>query len=314
MMFSKITGTGSYLPQKILTNFDLEKKVDTSNAWIIERTGIVERRIADPDKGETGTMMGKIAAERAMAAAGVKPQDIDLIIVATCSPDLVFPATACLIQQALDIPPCPAFDIQAVCSGFVYGLSTVDQFIRAGNAKTALLIGTEVMSRIIDWKDRSTCILFGDAAGACVIQASEEPGILRTDLGADGRYGDLLYLKNNPVGCLSMQGNSIFKLAVNMLGNIANETLAKQNFKASDLDWLLPHQANSRIIQAMADKLGFSMDKVVTTVHKHGNTSAASIPLALDEYVREGRIVRGQHVLLEAFGGGLTWGTALIKY
>jgi len=313
-MFSRITGTGSYLPQKILTNFDLEKMMDTSHAWILERTGIEERRIAEPEKNETVTMMGKIAAERAMEQAGVKAKDIDLIIVATCSPDLVFPATACMIQEALNVPPCPAFDIQAVCSGFVYGLSTIDQFIRAGSAKTALLIGTEAMSRIVDWNDRSTCILFGDGAGACVIQASEAPGILRTDLGADGRYGNLLYLNNNPLGSLSMQGNSIFKLAVNMLGSIANDTLAKQNLKASDLDWLLPHQANSRIIQATVDKLGFSMDKVVTTVHKHGNTSAASIPLALDEYVREGRIVKGQHVLLEAFGGGLTWGTALLKY
>lgn len=314
MIFSRVIGTGSYLPKTVLTNYDLEKKVDTTHAWIVDRTGIEERRIADPNASETGTTMGKIAAQRAIEAAGVSPSDIDLIIVATCTPDMVFPATACLIQQALDVPPCIAFDVQAACSGFIYGLSIVDKFIRSGSVKTALLIGTEVMSRIVDWQDRTTCILFGDGAGACVIQASDEPGILRTDLGADGRYSDLLYLKNNPVGSLSMQGNPIFKLAVNMLGNIAIETLEKQGFKAADLDWLLPHQANSRIIRAMADKLGFSMDKVVSTVHKHGNTSAASIPLALDEYVREGRIVRGQHVLLEAFGGGLTWGTALIKY
>lgn len=312
MIFSRITGTGSYLPEKIVTNFELEKTVDTSHAWIVERTGIEERRISSPK--ETATYMGSIAAKRAMEQAGVSSNDIDLIIVATCTPDLAFPATACLIQQSLNIPPCAAFDIQAVCSGFVYGLSTVDNFIRSGSSKTALLIGTEVMSRIVDWSDRTTCILFGDGAGACVIQASDEPGILSTHLGADGRYSDLLYLKNEPNVFLNMQGNSVFKLAVNMLGSIATDSLQKQGLTSKDLDWLLPHQANSRIIQAMAEKLNFSMDKVVVTVQKHGNTSAASIPLALDEYVREGRIVRGQTVLLEAFGGGLTWGTALIKY
>lgn len=312
MIFSKIIGTGSYLPEKILTNFDLEERVDTTHAWIVERTGIEQRRIAS--KHETTSFMGAEAAKAAMEQAGVSPKDIDLILVATCTPDLVFPATACFIQQALQVPACIAFDIQAACSGFIYALSTVDQFIRAGTVKTALLIGAEAMSRVLDWQDRKTCVLFGDGAGACVVQASDEPGILQTSLGADGRHHELLYLKNHPVGFLCMQGNAVFRLAVNMMGNIAQEALKKQGFTVADLDWLIPHQANHRIIQAMAEKLDFSMDRVVSTVQKHGNTSAASIPLALDEYVREGRIMRGQHVLLEAFGGGLTWGSALIKY
>lgn len=312
MIFSKIVGTGSYLPETIVTNYDLEKRVDTTHTWIVDRTGIMERRIAG--EHETGTFMATKAAKNALEGAGVKAEEIDLIIVATCTPDLVFPATACQVQKNLEIPSCPAFDIQAACSGFIYALSTADKFIKSGTVKNALVIGSEVMSRIVDWNDRKTCVLFGDGAGACVLQASKEPGILCSLLGADGRQQDLLYLENHPKGVLNMQGNPIFRLAVQVLGNLVVDTLEHQGFSNAKLDWLVPHQANIRIIQATAEKLGISMERVVTTLHKHGNTSAASIPLALDEYIRDGRIVRGQHILLEAFGGGLTWGSALIKY
>lgn len=312
MVFSKIIGTGSYLPEKIVSNYDLEKTVETTHAWIFERTGIVERRIAS--QKETTTYMGAQASKQALEFAGISAQEIDLVLVATCTPDLVFPATACMIQKELNMKTCPAFDIQAACSGFIYALSTADQFIRTGTVKNVLLVGVEMMSRIVDWKDRKTCVLFGDGAGACVLQASNEPGIICSDLGADGKQHELLYLQNHPVGVLNMQGNAVFRSAVHFLGNLASDTLSKQGMSVANLDWLVPHQANMRIIQATAEKLGLPMERVVTTLHKHGNTSAASIPLALDEYVREGKIVKGQHLLLEAFGGGLTWGSALIKY
>lgn len=310
MIFSRIIGSGSYLPEKTLSNFDLEKQLDTTHEWIVERTGIEERRIAGDH--ETVTYMGKIAAEQAMAYAGVQAKDIDLIIVATCTPDLAFPATACLIQQALNIAPCPAFDVQAACSGFIYALNVADKFIKAGQAKHALVIGSEAMSRILDWQDRKTCVLFGDGAGAVVLKADTKPGILSIKLGAEGRHKDLLYLKS-PSDFLKMQGNAIYRLAVTILGDIATQTLAEQNCKIEDLDWLVPHQANIRIMRTIAEKLNLPWEKVVSTVHKHGNTSAASIPLALDEYLRSGKIVAGQQILLEAFGGGLTWGSALIR-
>jgi 3-oxoacyl-[acyl-carrier-protein] synthase-3 len=311
MIFSKIIGTGGYLPKEVLTNYDLEKKVETSHQWIVERTGIFQRHIVSAE--ETVAHMGAEAAKKAMEAAGVGPLDIGLIIVATCTPDLVFPATACLIQAELGVPPGPAFDIQAVCSGFIYALSVADQFIRAGTVKRALVIGSEAMSKVLDWTDRSTCVLFGDGAGAVVIEASPEPGILSCNISADGRYKDILYLDNQPGKTLKMQGNVVFKLAVTMLGEVATNSMAEAGITVADIDWLVPHQANIRIIEATADKLKIPMEKVVVTLKNHGNTSAASIPLAFDTAVRDGRIVAGQQILLEAIGGGLTWGTVLLR-
>lgn len=312
MIYTKILATGSYLPEKILTNQDLEKKVDTSHEWIFERTGIVERHIASSE--ETASMMGTRAAIEALSSAGISPQTIDLVVVATCTPDKIFPSTACLIQQALDIPPCPAFDVQAACSGFIYGLSIVDQFVRSGIAKRPLLIGCEVMSRIVDWQDRRTCILFGDGAGAVIFEAANNPGVLSVELGADGRQKDILFADNLPGSTIQMQGNAVFRLAVNKLEQVATKSLSTNQLKIEDIDWLVPHQANLRIIQATAEKLGLPMEKVILTLQNHGNTSGASIPLALDVAIRDGRIKAGQHLLLEAFGGGLTWGTALIRY
>lgn len=322
MIFSRITGTGSYLPAKVLTNTDLEKMVDTTDEWILERTGIRERHIAVD--GETTCDLSEQAARRAIAAAGLDVKDIDLIVVATTTPDRVFPSTACLLQDRLDIHGCAAFDIQAVCTGFVYALGIADKFIRTGAAKHALVVGAETLSRIVDWKDRSTCVLFGDGAGAVVISAGDAPGILNTHLHADGQYKELLTV---PAGIsqgydkvqenkafMQMQGNEVFKVAVNTLGRIVDETLKKNGLKKSDITWLVPHQANIRIISATAKKLGMSMDHVVVTVDRHGNTSAASIPLAFDEAVRDGRIRRGDTVLMEAFGGGFTWGSVLVKY
>ena len=321
MTYSRISGTGSVLPDKVLTNADLEQIVDTSDEWITERTGIKKRHIVD---GETTCDIAEIASRRAIEAAGIKPQDIDLIVVATTTPDRIFPSTACLLQDRLDIHGCPAFDVQAVCTGFVYALGVADMFVTTGKAKHALVVGAETLSKIIDWTDRGTCVLFGDGAGAVVISASDEPGILSTHLHADGQYKELLTV---PAGIsenyeqlkageayMHMKGNEVFKMAVNTLGRIVDETLAFNNMQKSDVDWLVPHQANIRIIVATARKLNMSMDHVVVTVGETGNTSAASIPLALDTAVRDGRIERGQTLMLEAFGGGFTWGSALLKY
>ena len=322
MKYSKIIGTGSYLPEKILTNADLEAMVDTSDEWIQDRTGITERHIAA--EGETTADLGVVAARRAMEMAHKTKDEIDLIIVATTTPDKVFPSIACLIQKRLDIHGCPAFDVQAVCTGFVYALAIADNFIKAGTVKTALVIGAETLSRIVDWTDRSTCVLFADGGGAVVLEASDEPGILSTHLHADGAYEHLLHvprgisegydLLKQGEAYIYMKGNEVFKMAVNTLGKIADETLAANNFDKTQIDWLVPHQANTRIIQATAKKLKLPMDRVVVTVDKHGNTSAASIPLALDTAVRDGRIKKGESVILEAFGGGFTWGSALLIF
>lgn len=316
MTYSRIAGTGSYLPEKLLTNADLEKMVNTTEEWIFTRTGIRERHIvADNEKTSD---LAYHAAINAIAAACINAQDIDLIIVATSTPDDIFPSTACTLQAKLGIAGCPAFDIQAVCSGFVYALSTADNFIKSGAAKCALVIGAETFSRITDWTDRSNCILWGDGAGAVILQASDEAGIISTHLHADGNYVKMLHVPRksaqHPKETILMEGNAVFKMAVNTLDSIVDETLSANGLQKSDIDWLVPHQANIRIIQATAKKLDMSMDKVVTTVEKHGNTSAASIPLALDVAIRDGRIKRGEIILMEAFGGGFTWGSALIKY
>lgn len=322
MTYSRIVGTGSYLPPKILTNADLEKKVDTSDQWIVERTGIRERRVAGPE--ETSCSMGVEAARRALTSANLAPTDIDLIIVATTTPDLVFPATACLLQERLGIRNCPAFDVQAVCSGFIYALAIADKFIRTGGARCALVIGTETFTRILDWTDRGTCVLFGDGAGAVIVEASESPGILSSHLHADGRYADLLCVPSGvskgydkviaSQAYVHMAGSEVFKVAVRVLGEVVDEALEANGMQRSDIDWLVPHQANIRIISATAKKLGLPMERVVTTVDRHGNTSAASIPLAFDEAVRDGRIKRNQVVLMEGVGGGFTWGSVLLKY
>ena len=322
MTYSRITGTGSYLPEKILTNADLEKMVDTSDQWIRERTGIRQRHIVADN--ETTSDMVEIAARRAIDAAGIVSSDIDLIIVATTTPDRVFPSTACLVQQRLDIHGPAAFDLQAVCTGFVYALGVADKFIRSGEARCALVVGADALSRIIDWEDRSTCVLFGDGAGAVILQASDSPGILSTHLHADGQYNELLMVPQgisqgyeqviNHEAYIHMQGNEVFKVAVNTLGRIVDETLEANQLEKSDIDWLVPHQANIRIIAATARKLRMPMERVIVTVDRHGNTSAASIPLALDVAVRDGRIRQNDTVLLEAFGGGFTWGSALMKF
>ncbi len=319
MIYSRIAGTGSYLPEKALSNTDLEKMVDTSDQWIRERTGIIKRHIAADD--ETTTDLAYNAAVNAIDAAGLSNQDIDLIIVATTTPTKIFPSTASLVQQKLGIHGCPAFDIQAVCTGFVYGLTVADKFIKSGSAKNVLVIGAETFSRIIDWTDRNTCVLFGDGAGAVVLQASETPGILSTHIHCDGSFNELLHVPTGPgsvvtgdAAYVDMQGNEVFKIAVKTLSLIADETLEANQLEKHDIDWLVPHQANIRIIAATARKLSMSMDKVVVTVDEHGNTSAASIPLALDTAVRDGRIQRGEKLLLEAFGGGFTWGSALIQF
>lgn len=321
-MYSSITGTGSYLPEKILTNQDLEKLVDTTDQWIRERTGIKKRHIAE--KNETTCDLAEKAALNAIEMSGISRDQIDLIIVATTTPDKVFPSTACLLQQRLDIHGCAAFDVQAVCTGFIYAMGVADNFIRAGSAKCALVVGAETISKIIDWTDRNTCVLFGDGAGAVIMEASHSPGVLSTHLHADGKYEELLHV---PAGIskdrelldagdanLEMRGNEVFKMAVTTLGRIVDETLEANNMKKSDVDWLVPHQANIRIIAATAKKLKMSMDHVVITVDEHGNTSAASVPLALDVAVRSGRIKKGETVLMEAFGGGFTWGSVLLKY
>ena len=322
MIYSRVIGTGGYLPAKVLTNRELEKMVETTDQWIVERTGIRERHIAAA--GETSASMGEQAARRAIEATGIGINDIDLNIVATTTADQVFPSTACLLQDRLKIHGCPAFDVQAVCTGFVYALGIAEKFIRSGSAKHALIVGSETLSRITDWTDRTTCVLFGDGAGAVVLAASKTPGIISTHLHADGKYKDLLSVPAgisrgydkvvNGTAYMKMEGNEVFKVAVNTLGRIVDETLAANRMKKSDIQWLVPHQANHRIIAATAKKLGMSMDHVVLTVDRHGNTSAASIPLAFDEAVRDGRIKAGDTVLMEAFGGGFTWGSVLLKY
>ncbi len=322
MNYSRITGTGGYLPDKVVTNADLEKIVETSDEWIVSRTGIRERHIAG--EGETTCDLSEQAAIRAISAAGIDRSEIDLIIVGTTTADRVFPSTACLLQERLGVRGCPAFDVQAVCTGFVYAISIADKFIRTGSARCALVVGAETLSRILDWTDRSTCVLFGDGAGAVVLQSSEEPGVISSHIHADGHYKELLTvpagisqgydkLRNNQA-FVQMRGNDVFKVAVNTLGRIVDETLEANGLQKSDIQWLVPHQANIRIISATAKKLGMPMDQVVVTVDRHGNTSAASIPLALDEAVRDGRICRGNIVLMEAFGGGFTWGSVLLKF
>ncbi|MFV2060260.1 MAG: beta-ketoacyl-ACP synthase III [Gammaproteobacteria bacterium] len=322
MIYTKITGTGGYLPEKELTNADLEKIVDTTDEWIFDRTGIKKRHIAA--ENETTADLAEHAARDAIDASGININDIDLIIVATTTPDRIFPSTACILQQRLDLHGCPAFDVQAVCTGFVYAVSIAEKFIRSGSNKCALVVGAETLSRITDWTDRGTCVLFGDGAGAVILQASEEPGIISTHIHADGKYRDLLTvpggISENPEllregkAFMQMKGNEVFKVAVNTLGRIVDETLASNNMQKSDIDWLVPHQANIRIISATAKKLDMAMDNVVVTVDQHGNTSAASIPLALNIAVKDGRIKKNHTVLLEAFGGGFTWGSVLVKF
>lgn len=309
MIHSKILATGSYLPSKILTNFDLEKQVDTSHEWIMTRSGIAERHIAA--ESEKASDLALQASRKAIEAAGISAEEIDLIIVATTTPDMAFPSTACILQDKLGIRNGgAAFDIQAVCGGFVYALNTADLYIRGGQAHTALVVGAEVLSRILDWQDRKTCVLFGDGAGAVILRASEQPGIIAAKLHADGAYRDLL--KANPT--IEMDGKAVFKFAVNSLSEVVEELLSELNLSGKDIDWLVPHQANIRIIEATAKKLGLDMSHVVTTVDKHANTSSASIPLALDTAVRDGRIRAGHKVVLEAIGGGFTWGAILINW
>ena len=322
LVYSRIAGTGSYLPERRLTNFDLEKIVDTTDEWIRERTGIRQRHVAA--EGETTCDLAEHAARAAMDAAAVGAKDIDFLILGTTTPDLIFPSTACLLQHRLGLNGIAALDVNAACSGFIYALSIADKFIRTGSAKRALVIGAETLTRMLDWTDRDTCVLFGDGAGAVVLEASEQAGILSTHLHADGKYADRLF---TPVGVsrgfkaernggvlIQMAGNDVFRLAVRTLGKIVDETLAANNMQKSDIDWLIPHQANLRIIVATARKLNMPMEQVIVTVDQHGNTSAGSVPLALDYAIRSGKVQRGQTVLLEAFGGGFTWGSALLKY
>ena len=322
-MYSVIAGTGSYLPAKIVTNADLEKLVDTTDEWIRTRTGIERRHLASPE--ETTSSLSTEAAKRAMEAAGVEAGDIDFIAVGTTTPDLLFPNVATLVQARLGIHDTPAFSLETACSGFIYALSMADKFVKLGESKCALVIGAECLSRIIDWTDRGTAVLFGDGAGAVILKPSETPGIVTTILSADGQYQDLLRypfgvsygfdkLRSSVPAGITMKGNEVFKVAVNTLSRLVDQTLVKGGVSKSDIDWLVPHQANLRIIQATARKLDLPMERVVVTVPDHGNTSAASIPLALDTAVRDGRIKRGQLLLLETFGGGFTWGSALVRY
>jgi 3-oxoacyl-[acyl-carrier-protein] synthase-3 len=317
--YSRIVGTGGYLPEKVLANRDLELSVDTTDEWIYTRTGIRQRHIAAD--GEKTSDLALEASRSALRAAGIAAGDLDLIVMATTTPDMVFPSTACLLQAKLGVRNCPAFDVQAVCSGFVYGLATADSFMRSGQYRNALVVGAEIYSRILDWSDRSTCVLFGDGAGAVVLKRDNAPGILSSHLHADGSYANLLSVPGTVCGgkvsgrpLLQMDGGGVFKFAVKALDDLVEETLTANGMQKSDIDWLVPHQANIRIIQASAKKLGLSMEKVVVTVDRHANTSAASIPLALDEAARDGRIRAGQHVLLEAVGGGFAWGAALVKW
>lgn len=318
-MYSRIIGTGSYLPEKVLTNHDLEKMVDTSDEWIRTRTGISQRHIAAD--GQLASDLAVNASHRALENANLKADEIDLIIVATTTPDMVFPSTACILQNKLGIKQCPAFDVQAVCSGFVYALATADAFIRTKKYRNVLVVGSEIYSNIVDWKDRSTCVLFGDGAGAVILTQSDQPGILSSHLHADGNFSDVLAVpgsicdgKVQGSPFVNMEGNTVFKFAVKVLEEVAIEAVEENNLQTTDIDWLIPHQANIRIIRSTAKKLGIPMEKVVTTVDKHGNTSAASIPLALDIAARDGRVQSDQYVLLEGVGGGFTWGAALLRW
>jgi len=322
MIYSRIAGTGRFLPERILTNADLEKMVDTTDEWIRTRTGVERRHIAAED--QTTSDLCVEAAKIAMESAGVTAGDIDLIVVGTTSPDLIFPNIGTLVQHRLGIHGCPAFSIEAACTGFIYALTTADKFVRAGESTCALVIGAEIISKLVDWNDRSTCVLFGDGAGAVIIRPSDEPGVISCHLGADGQYKDLLYYPVGPSkelhkagfgdAKIMMSGNEVFKVAVKTLGNVAEQALAANNIHKDEVDWLIPHQANLRIIQATAKRLELPMEKVILTVQDHGNTSAASVPMALDVGVRDGRIKRGQLVLMEAFGGGFTWGSILMRY
>jgi 3-oxoacyl-[acyl-carrier-protein] synthase-3 len=322
MIYSKIAGTGRYLPERVLTNADLEKMVDTTDEWIRTRTGVERRHVVAED--QTTSDLCLEAAHAALDTAGVSADEIDLIVIGTTTPDLVFPNIATLVQQRLGIHGCPAFSIEAACTGFIYALATADKFVRAGESKCALVIGAEVITKLVDWEDRSTCVLFGDGAGAVVLKPSDEPGIISSHLGADGQYKELLYY---PVGVgkdlhkagvgdskILMRGNEVFKVAVKTLGGVAEEALKANGIDKNELDWLVPHQANLRIIQATAKRLELPMEKVILTVQDHGNTSAASVPMALDVGIRDGRIQRGHLVLMEAFGGGFTWGSVLMRY
>jgi 3-oxoacyl-[acyl-carrier-protein] synthase III len=321
MRYAKIVGTGSYLPEKILTNADLQQFVDTTDTWIRERTGIEQRHMAA--EGQTTSDLAYEAAVRAMAAAGVTGKDIDLIVLGTTTPDVIFPSSATFVQQRIGANGCGAMDVNAACSGFIYALSIADSFIRSGKCRRALVIGAETLTRMLDWSDRTTCVLFADGAGAVVLEASNEPGILSTHIHADGAHTDLLF---NPVGVskgftdeknhgvrVVMRGQEVFKTAVRTLSRVVDETLAANNISKDGIDWLVPHQANLRIIEATARHLDMPMERVILTVQKHGNTSAASVPLALDHGVRTGKIKPGQTVLMEAFGGGFTWGSAFVK-
>lgn len=324
MIYSRIAGTGSQLPKKVVTNHDLEKIMDTSDQWIRERTGICSRRVIS--EGETTVSLGEAACRKAIEAADVDPAEIDLFVMGTTTPDLVFPSSACLVQKQLGLPDCGAMDVNAACSSFMYALSVADKYIRCGDARKVLVCGSETLTQLINWNRRDTAVLFGDGAGALVLEASEEAGILSTHIHANGNHADLL---RTDVGIsrgfgdmsgndyrpeIEMKGNEVFKVAVRTLGRIVEETLGANDLEKSDLDWLIPHQANLRIIAATARMLDMNMDHVVVTVDRHGNTSAASVPLALDEAVRDGRIQRGDLLLLEAFGGGFTWGSALVRY
>ena len=322
MIYPRIVGTGSSLPDRIVTNADLSEIVETSDAWIRERTGIGQRHIVDDE--ESTCDLAERAARRALDAAEIDPSTLDLIVVGTTTPDRIYPSTACRLQARLGAGECPAFDVQAVCTGFIYALGVVEKFFRAGDVGRALVVGADTHSRLLDWSDRGTCVLFGDGAGAIVLEASESPGVISTHLHADGRYESLLYVEGGtPRGAgriadggayTKMQGSEVFKVAVRTLHRIVDETLDSNNMDRSDIDWLIPHQANIRIIEATARKLGMSMERVIVTVGEHGNTSAASVPLALDTGIRDGRVRRGQVLLLEAFGGGFTWGSALVRY
>ncbi len=322
-MYSRIVGTGSYLPEKVLTNAELERRLDTSDTWIRERTGIERRHIIA--EGESNTDMAEHAARAAIAAAGIDPREIDMIVVGTTTPDLVFPNAGTLLQARLGCLGAPAFSLEAACSGFIYALAIADKFVRSGSTKRALVVGSEVLSRIVDNDDRSTAILFGDGAGAVVLAPSEEPGIISTHLHADGSYQHLLYCTGGPArgaapgnfppgNVVRMAGSEVFKLAITLLGRAVDEAVAANNLDRSSVDWLVPHQANLRIIQAMAKKLALPMDRVIVTVQEHGNTSTASVPLALNVGISDGRIKRGDLLLLEALGGGMTWGSALVRY
>jgi 3-oxoacyl-[acyl-carrier-protein] synthase-3 len=319
-MYSRIAGTGSYLPERVVTNQELEATVDTTDEWIRTRTGIEQRHIAADD--ETTSDLAYHASLAAMDAAGVVPHEIDMIVVGTCTPDLVFPNVACLLQERLGIGGGPAFSVEAACSGFMYAFSVADQFIRTGTIRRALVVGAETMSRIVDWTDRETCVLFGDGAGAVVIEASEEPGTIYSNLGADGKYKNMLYAETGiskkstvpDTSFIRMNGNDVFKMAVRTLERMVDQVIEENDIKQGDIDWFVPHQANLRIINATAKRLKIPMERVVLTIAQHGNTSAASVPMALDTAVQDGRIKRGDLLLLEAFGGGFTWGASLIRY